>query len=66
MDEIRRRWGTLDIAFLNAGTCEYVDVATFDCAPFERTMRTNFLSMVYGIEAVLRCCGSHRPPSWWE
>ncbi len=53
VDEIRRRWGTLDIAFLNAGTCEYVDVATFDCAPFERTMRTNFLSMVYGIEAVL-------------
>ncbi len=52
-DEIRRRFGGLDIAFFNAGTCEYVDVATFDSAIFERTMRTNFLSMVYGIEAVL-------------
>lgn len=52
-DEISRRLGVLDIAFLNAGTCEYVEVETFDSAVFERTMRTNFLSMVYGIEVVL-------------
>ncbi len=52
-EEISRRMGSLDIAFLNAGTCEYVDVASFDSALFERTIRSNFLSMVYGIEAVL-------------
>jgi NAD(P)-dependent dehydrogenase (short-subunit alcohol dehydrogenase family) len=52
-DAIRKRLGGLDIAFFNAGTCEYVDVETFDSAILERTMKTNFLSMVYGIEAVL-------------
>ncbi len=52
-EEIHRRVGGLDIAFFNAGTCEYVDVAAFDSALFERTMRINFMSMVYGIEAVL-------------
>ncbi len=52
-EDISRRVGGLDIAFLNAGTCEYVDVASFDSALFERTIRTNFLSMVYGIEAIL-------------
>ena len=52
-EEISRRMGGLDIAFLNAGTCEYVDVAFFDSALFERTIRSNFLSMVYGIEAAL-------------
>jgi NAD(P)-dependent dehydrogenase (short-subunit alcohol dehydrogenase family) len=52
-DAIRKRLGGLDIAFFNAGTCEYVDVETFDSAVLERTMKTNFLSMVYGIEAVL-------------
>lgn len=52
-EEISRRMGGLDIAFFNAGTCEYVDVASFDSALFERTIRSNFLSMVYGIEAAL-------------
>lgn len=52
-DAIRQQLGGLDIAFFNAGTCEYVDVAKFDSGIFERTMQTNFLSMVYGIEAVL-------------
>ncbi|MBA2487172.1 MAG: SDR family NAD(P)-dependent oxidoreductase [Nitrospira sp.] len=52
-DEIHRRLGGLDLTFFNAGICEYVDVRKFDSALFERTMRTNFLSMVYGIEAVL-------------
>lgn len=52
-EEISRRMGGLDIAFFNAGICEYVDVASFDSALFERTIRSNFLSMVYGIEAAL-------------
>ncbi len=50
---IAARWGGLDIAFLNAGTAEYVDIENFDSALFERVMRTNFLGTVYGIEAVL-------------
>lgn len=50
---IGERFGGLDIALFNAGTCEYVDVARFDSAMFERMIQTNFLSMVYGIEAVL-------------
>ncbi len=50
---IRRQEDGLDIAFFNAGTCEYVDVRRFDSALFERVLRTNFLSLVYGIEAVL-------------
>ncbi len=54
--------GGLDIAFLNAGICEYVDVATFDSAVFERTMKTNFLSMVYGIEAMLPLLREGRQP----
>ena len=52
-EEISRRMGGLDIAFFNAGICEYVDVASFDSALFERTIRSNFLSMVYGIESAL-------------
>lgn len=52
-ETIRQRFNRLDVAFFNAGTCEYVDIAKFDSALFERTMQTNFLSMVYGIEAVL-------------
>jgi NAD(P)-dependent dehydrogenase (short-subunit alcohol dehydrogenase family) len=50
---IKEAWGGLDIAFFNAGTAEYVDIKSFDSSVFERTMTTNFMSMVYGIEAVL-------------
>ncbi|MGD8595318.1 MAG: SDR family NAD(P)-dependent oxidoreductase [Gammaproteobacteria bacterium] len=53
VQDIRELWGDLDIAFFNAGTAEYIDINRFDAQIFERTMRTNFLSMVYGIEAVL-------------
>ena len=54
--------GGIDIAILNAGTAEYVDVAHFDSAPFERLVQSNFLSMVYGVEAVLpRLRRSHNP-----
>ncbi len=50
---IEERFGCLDIAFLNAGTCEYLDVDRFDSTLFERQIRVNFLSMVYGVEAAL-------------
>jgi NAD(P)-dependent dehydrogenase (short-subunit alcohol dehydrogenase family) len=51
--EIRNQWNDLDIAFFNAGTAEYIDINHFDAEIFERAIKTNFLSMVYGIEAVL-------------
>lgn len=51
--KIMHEWGQLDIAIFNAGNAEYVDVQHFDSALFERSMLTNFQSMVYGIEAAL-------------
>ncbi len=53
VQRIIEHWGGLDIAFFNAGTAEYIDIRNFDSEIFERTLATNFLSMVYGIEAVL-------------
>ena len=50
---IQDKFGKLDIAFFNAGTAEYVDIDNFDADIFERTIKTNYMSMVYGIEAVL-------------
>lgn len=52
-DAIMKESGRLDIAILNAGTCEYVDIDNFNSELFERLMNTNFTSMVYGIEACL-------------
>lgn len=43
----------IDLAILNAGTCEYLDVARFDSALVERVMRTNFLGSVHCTEALL-------------
>jgi len=44
----------VDIAILNAGTCEYVDVDRFDAAMVERVFAANFLGAVYCSEALLR------------
>lgn len=43
----------IDIAILNAGTCEYVDVDRFDAALVERVLAANFLGAVYCTEALL-------------
>ena len=43
----------LDIAILNAGNCEYVDIDNFDSDLFTRQIETNFMSIVFGIEASL-------------
>jgi|TARA_B110000977_G_scaffold43147_1_gene58413 short-subunit dehydrogenase len=51
--EIQQHQGRLDLAILNAGSCEYVDVDAFDSTVFEELIKTNFLSMVYGIESAL-------------
>ena len=52
-DAILKESGRIDIAILNAGTCEYVDIDNFNSELFERLIRTNLISMVYGIEACL-------------
>lgn len=50
---IEAKSGRLDIAILNAGTCEYVDIDHFDSDLFKRQMETNFMSTVYAIEALI-------------
>lgn len=44
---------SLDLAVLNAGTCEYIDMPDFDSALFARVMRANVESMAVSIEGVL-------------
>lgn len=39
--EITLQFGFIDIAILNAGTCEYVDVKNFSAEMFERVIDTN-------------------------
>jgi short-subunit dehydrogenase len=53
LKKIKQTTEKLDIAILNAGSCEYLDIDNFDSALFERQINTNFMSMVYGIEAAL-------------
>lgn len=59
---IKDQFGGLDIAFFNAGTCEYLDAKRFDSALFERAFQTNVLSMVYGIEAALPLLRESKSP----
>ena len=48
----------IDIAILNAGTCEYLDVEDFDAALIERVFAANFLGAVYCSEALLPHLGA--------
>lgn len=43
----------IDLAVLNAGTCEYVDLPEFDSRLVQRVMRSNVESVAVSIEAVL-------------
>lgn len=43
----------LDLAILNAGTCEYIDMPDFDSELFMRVMRANVESMAISTEGVL-------------
>ena len=45
--------GPIDLAVLNAGVWQQVDVDAFDSEVFRRHMETNLMGMVHGIEAVL-------------
>ncbi len=62
VNTIADKLGGIDIAILNAGNAEYVDVQKFDSNLFERQIKTNFLSMVYGVEAVLPWLRRSRHP----
>lgn len=44
---------TCDIAVLNAGTCEYVDVDAFESDMFRRVFEPNFFGVVNCVEALL-------------
>ncbi len=52
-EHIAQVWGALDCAILNAGTCEYVEVRSFEAAMVERVMRANLFSASHCIEAAL-------------
>lgn len=43
----------IDIAILNAGTCEYVDVQNFDTNLIKRVMNTNFMGTVNCVDIAL-------------
>jgi len=49
---IQDRWGGLDMAILNAGTCEYLEAGRVNSALVKRVMDTNFMGLVYSIEAI--------------
>ena len=44
---------SIDLAILNAGTCEYIDMPDFDSSIVQRVMRANVESMAISIEGVL-------------
>ncbi|PAV24561.1 short-subunit dehydrogenase [Tamilnaduibacter salinus] len=58
-DDLARIQDTLDrqhpvqMAILNAGTCEYLDVRRFDADIIENNVRTNLLGTAYSVETVL-------------
>lgn len=52
-DRIVAELGGIDLAFLNAGASEHFDIHSFDSSVFERMIQVNYLSLVYGVEAVL-------------
>lgn len=46
-------FGRLDVAIFNAGTSDYTDIQSFDALVFDRLMKINYSSMMYGLEAAL-------------
>ena len=53
---------SLDVAILNAGTCEYIDMPDFDSELVARVMRANIESMAISIEGVLPLLKKGRRP----
>lgn len=52
----------VDLAILNAGTCEYVDMPEFDSNLVSRVMRNNVESLAISIEAVLPLLRNGKSP----
>lgn len=52
-ERIRDELGPIDLAVLNAGLWEQVDVRAFDSEVIRKHMDTNVMGMVHGVEAVL-------------
>lgn len=50
---IDAEWGALDMAILNAGTCEYVEVRAFEAAMVERVVSANLFSAAHCVAAAL-------------
>ncbi|MFJ4452696.1 SDR family NAD(P)-dependent oxidoreductase [Pseudomonas sp. NPDC089392] len=53
VEQIEQTWGALDLAILNAGTCEYLEPGQFDPALVERVIRTNVLGTSQCLAAAL-------------
>ena len=51
--QLQERWGRLDCAILNAGTCEYIDASHFEADMVDRVVRTNLSSASHCIAAAL-------------
>ncbi|MBB3141597.1 SDR family NAD(P)-dependent oxidoreductase [Halomonas organivorans] len=52
-DRIAARFGRLDLALFNAGTCEYLDARHFDAELFSRVFSANLFGVIHGVEAAL-------------
>ncbi len=51
--QIENRLGALDLALLNAGTCEYLDAQAFDIALIKRVFDANLYGTLYCVDAAL-------------
>lgn len=51
--QIKSRLGALDLALLNAGTCEYLDAQAFDIALIKRVFDANLYGTLYCVDAAL-------------
>ena len=52
-DEIRRRFGRLDVAFLNAGVARFAPLDAFDEGFYDDQMDTNVKGVLFTLQAVL-------------
>ena len=51
--QVREELGGIDLAILNAGTWQQMDVTAWDTAAFRRHVDVNLMGLVHGVEAVL-------------
>ncbi len=52
-NEITQKFSYIDLAILNAGNCEYIDVINFDATIVQRVINANVISLASSIEGVL-------------